>query len=533
MIRFPNPWAYNQRPPSVNPRVRPRYTVHICVPCYNEPSDIVFATCEAALALRHEWCKVHVYMLDDGRNLEREKKVMMMGNDRFVYLARNKFPGVPIHGKAGNINSALKFHIFAKKPPTENDVVIIFDADMKAHPNFLNHVMPYLEEDPMTALVQTPQHFFNVDHTGDVFNHQNSTFFFGVQTGLDAWRATVCCGTNFAVRAAPLAAVGWFPTESITEDFLLSLKLAAAGHVCRYHAAVVSTGEAPEDLRQIFKQRERWCTGCFQVFFHREMWATLARLRWPQKLCFLNAPVGYVCSIVTLPVWLLVPALSLYDVHPVRALTPELVLLWCATYALMVAVCEAMPRRLNAAYCGFVASKANAAFWWCYAAALGAALVGLACPHRKATFQVTEKRSVAAAAAAAAAKAEEEAEEEEDEAPARDSSLRDVVYHHAVVSGALLVMAGGALHRAAGGDRHRWERPALVVISAAWLCINALPAAMVLAYAHGPHSFEAHAAVVRGAWWAHALLTLTIACALLLAAAHERRACELVDCAAV
>ena len=125
------------------------------MPCYNEPSDIVFATCEAALALRHEWCKVHVYMLDDGRNLEREKKVMMMGNDRFVYLARNKFPGVPIHGKAGNINSALKFHIFAKKPPTENDVVIIFDADMKAHPNFLNHVMPYLEEDPMTCLLYT------------------------------------------------------------------------------------------------------------------------------------------------------------------------------------------------------------------------------------------------------------------------------------------------------------------------------------------------------------------------------------------
>ena len=259
VIRFPNPWAYNQRPPSVNPRVRPRYTVHICVPCYNEPSDIVFATCEAALALRHEWCKVHVYMLDDGRNLEREKKVMMMGNDRFVYLARNKFPGVPIHGKAGNINSALKFHIFAKKPPTENDVVIIFDADMKAHPNFLNHVMPYLEEDPMTALVQTPQHFFNVDHTGDVFNHQNSTFFFGVQTGLDAWRATVCCGTNFAVRAAPLAAVGWFPTESITEDFLLSLKLTASGWHCRYHGHVLTTGEAPEDLRQIFKQRSRWC----------------------------------------------------------------------------------------------------------------------------------------------------------------------------------------------------------------------------------------------------------------------------------
>ena len=307
MIRFPNPWAYNQRPPSVNPRVRPRYTVHICVPCYNEPSDIVFATCEAALSLRHEWCKVHVYMLDDGRNLEREKKVMMMGNDRFVYLARNKFPGVPIHGKAGNINSALKFHIFAKKPPTENDVVIIFDADMKAHPNFLNHVMPYLEEDPMTALVQTPQHFFNVDHTGDVFNHQNSTFFFGVQTGLDAWRATVCCGTNFAVRAAPLAAVGWFPTESITEDFLLSLKLTASGWHCRYHGHVLTTGEAPEDLRQIFKQRSRWCTGCFQVFFQVETFMWVRQLPAIQMLCYFNSIMGYLSTIICFPVFLIVP----------------------------------------------------------------------------------------------------------------------------------------------------------------------------------------------------------------------------------
>ena len=174
VIRFPQPWAYNQAPPKVFPKSKPRYYVHCCVPCYNEPSDIVFATCEAALQLKHEWAKVYVYMLDDGRNLEREKKVMLMGNERLTYLARNKWPGVPIHGKAGNINSALKFHIFAKKPPRDNDIVVIFDADMKAHPNFLQHVLPYFEDDPQTAIAQTPQHFFNVDHTGDVFNHQNS-----------------------------------------------------------------------------------------------------------------------------------------------------------------------------------------------------------------------------------------------------------------------------------------------------------------------------------------------------------------------
>ena len=30
--------------------------------------------------------------------------------------------------------------------------MMIFDADMKAHPNFLSHVLPYLELDPQTAL---------------------------------------------------------------------------------------------------------------------------------------------------------------------------------------------------------------------------------------------------------------------------------------------------------------------------------------------------------------------------------------------
>merc|ERR1719473_1270533 len=116
VIRFPQPWAYNQAPPRVVPKMKPRYTVHCCVPCYNEPSDIVFATCEAALELRHEWAKVFVFLLDDGRDLEREKKVMLTNDERFIYVARNKFPGVPVHGKAGNINNTLKFVVFAKKP---------------------------------------------------------------------------------------------------------------------------------------------------------------------------------------------------------------------------------------------------------------------------------------------------------------------------------------------------------------------------------------------------------------------------------
>ena len=144
-------------------------------------------------------------------------------------------------------------------PPPADAVVVVFDCDMEAHGDFLAHTLPYLACEPRTALVQTPQHFYNVVPSADIFNHHNLTFYQAMQPGLDAWGATVCCGTNFAVRAAALHEVGWFPTESITEDFLLSLKLTASGWHCRYHGHVLTTGEAPEDLRQIFKQRSRWC----------------------------------------------------------------------------------------------------------------------------------------------------------------------------------------------------------------------------------------------------------------------------------
>jgi len=546
VIRFPQPWAYQQVPPRVNPKIKPKYFVHICVPCYNEPSDIVFATCESALSLRHEWASVKVYMLDDGRNMEREKKVMMMGNERLIYLARNKWPGVPIHGKAGNINSALKFFIFAKKPPRDNDIVIIFDADMKAHPNFLQHVLPYLEEDPQTALVQTPQHFFNVDHTGDVFNHQNSTFFFGVQTGLDAWRATVCCGTNFAVRAAPLSAVGWFPTESITEDFLLSLKLTASGWHCRYHGAILTTGEAPEDLRQIFKQRSRWCTGCFQVFFQVETFMWVRQLPAIQMLCYFNSIMGYLSTIICFPVFLIVPVVSVYTkTHPVKELTTVLVILWISYFVTLIAVVEMMPRQFSR-FTGFLGSKVNYIMWWCFLKAMWKAVRGRL-GFKKIVFKVTEKKGDGTVKREPAEKekkdllssdknpgsglsdaeiavmyglVDENGEYDEDavqmlqeqlaeaagpQEDPRDSTRHDMIFHWVVfVSGFIVAVAGG-VSKTLDTLQWGWDNTVLANISVAWVIINMVPFGMALGYAYLPHNKNVHGLLVSLSWTIYAM----------------------------
>ena len=411
IIRFRRPWASQQPlPPSTDTdgdltlgddapgahTFQGPFDVAVLIPCCSEPDDLVFGTVRAALALRHPLAtRVTVWLLDDGAKPSRSERLARLAppaNARYVARPKSK----PHHGKAGNLNYTLR-HVLYPQGPAPNAVLVVLDCDQEPHADFLEQTLPYLHTQPRTALVQTPQHFYNVVPSADIFNHHNGSFFYAVQPGLDAWEATVCCGTNFVARSAAVAEVGWFPTESITEDFLLSMKLSAAGHVVRYHAAAAVTGEAPEDLRQVFKQRSRWCCGCFQVFLHPQTPRLLARLRPMQALCYLNAPLGYLGTVITLPLWAVVPVLSLAaGLHPVQALTPAFIVSWCVYYALIVAVCDLMPPRLNRHLSAFTASKANASFWACYALAIGSAVVGAVLPSMQMQFQTTEKRGFSA-----------------------------------------------------------------------------------------------------------------------------------------
>lgn len=101
-----------------------------------------------------------------------------------------------------------------------------------------------------------------------------------------------------------------------------------------------------------------------------------------QALCYMNAPLSYVGTLLTVPLWTAVPALSLYcDVHPVLRITPAFVGLWLLYYSLLVLVTEMMPGRLNRRSAAFLASKANTIFWPAYVqvCARGAAHTARAC----------------------------------------------------------------------------------------------------------------------------------------------------------
>jgi hypothetical protein len=142
--------------------------------------------------------------------------------------------------------------------------MVVFDADMVAKPNFFTKILELMLDNEV-ALALTPQGFNNVDAQSDIFNNLNLSFWEYMLPGTDALGYIACTGTNFCLRCNALADCGWFPTFSITEDYTLGMMLKAKNYKAGYLNEYLAIGEAPEEIRNIFRQRSRWCKGQMQV----------------------------------------------------------------------------------------------------------------------------------------------------------------------------------------------------------------------------------------------------------------------------
>jgi hypothetical protein len=77
---------------------------------------------------------------------------------------------------------------------------------------------------------------------------------------------------------------GWFPDYTITEDYALGMELKTRGYRATYLMLYLAEGEAPEEIRNVFRQRSRWNKGHFQVFFSGRSPLLNMRLPFFQRL---------------------------------------------------------------------------------------------------------------------------------------------------------------------------------------------------------------------------------------------------------
>ena len=243
-------------PELMNREKLPLVDVFICT--YNEEQSILERSITGALNL--DYPNFRVWVLDDGRR-DWVKDLSEGLGSRYITRSNNA------HAKAGNINNAIAYVSRLDEPP---EFISVLDADFVPLPSFLQRAMALFHDDRV-GVAQTPQHFAKADpiqvnlSASHVWPDEQRYFFDVLMPARDAWHVAFCCGTSSVIRMRSLMEIGGFPIDSVTEDYLLTLRLKERGILTVYLNEALSFGLAPEGLKEYLTQRSRWCLGFMQI----------------------------------------------------------------------------------------------------------------------------------------------------------------------------------------------------------------------------------------------------------------------------
>ena len=310
--------AWPRPEPAINATEDPaRFPIFIFIPTVNEGVSVLAPTLQGALSARARYlegcpdAQVTIVVCNDGRvggAKDWQEVEALAGRMGVKCITRTVGGGA----KAGNIEYARQ-----SVGATGSALVVLFDADMAAEPEFLLKAIPPFA-DPTVGWVQTGQYYRNQNSAVARWAHDQQLLFYTfICVGKAAVNGAFICGTNVVIRAAALDAIGGLPQNTVTEDLAASILLHPRWRSL-YLTDVLAWGLGPEDLGAYFSQQRRWAVGTFAILFRH--WRMML-LPWhrgltlPQRLQYLYccahffsgfrdavcvaAPLAYLCLGVT------------------------------------------------------------------------------------------------------------------------------------------------------------------------------------------------------------------------------------------
>ena len=292
--------------------------VDVFLPTYGEGLDVLRNTYTFVAGM--QWPgELNVYVLDDGG---RESVRDLAGDFGFHYILR---PNRGYMKKAGNLQYAFT--------QTSGDQIVILDADFCPRHDFLQHLIPYMD-DPGVGIVQSPQYFSTTEDMGWIERTAGATqelFYRWILPSRDRFDAAVCVGTCAIYRRAALEAAGGFAQIEHSEDIHTGLFLMRAGYQTRYVPAIVSRGLCPSDLAGFLNQQYRWCNGSLVRLDNEHHDGEALKMTLRQRICFWAGVLYYITTAINV-VALYIPGLVMAaffpeQVQPIQ-FVPFLVGLW-------------------------------------------------------------------------------------------------------------------------------------------------------------------------------------------------------------
>ncbi|MFE9443604.1 bifunctional polysaccharide deacetylase/glycosyltransferase family 2 protein [Streptomyces sp. NPDC006602] len=228
--------------------------VTVLVPAYNEEAGIE-STVRSLLA--SDYPRLQIIVVDDGSTDRTADLAEGIGDPRVLVIRK------PNGGKAAALNTGLQYASY--------DIVVMVDADTVFEPDAIHHLVQPLAH-PAVGAVSGNTKVGN--RRGLLAKWQHLEYCFGFNLDRRMFEVLECMttvpGAIGAFRRDALMNVGGVSDDTLAEDTDLTMALWRAGWRVLYEESAVAWTEVPTSLRQLWRQRYRWCYGTIKAMWkHR------------------------------------------------------------------------------------------------------------------------------------------------------------------------------------------------------------------------------------------------------------------------
>jgi cellulose synthase/poly-beta-1,6-N-acetylglucosamine synthase-like glycosyltransferase/peptidoglycan/xylan/chitin deacetylase (PgdA/CDA1 family) len=243
------------RSASARPRRPYMPDVSVVVPAYNEAAGIA-ATVES-MVTSYYGGDIEVVVVDDGSTDGTGAIVGQLGF-RGVRVIRQ-----PNAGKPAALNRGIA--------EARYDILILVDGDTVFQPDTIGRLAERLR-DPAVGAVSGNTKVGNRGGILGRWQHLEYVMGFNLDRRLFDILGTIPTvpGAIGAFRREALAAVGGLSSQTLAEDTDLTMAVCRSPWRVTYEESAIAWTEAPSSLRQLWRQRYRWCYGTLQAMWkHR------------------------------------------------------------------------------------------------------------------------------------------------------------------------------------------------------------------------------------------------------------------------
>ncbi|MBR5305136.1 MAG: glycosyltransferase family 2 protein [Candidatus Gastranaerophilales bacterium] len=242
-----------KNPPIVNYDFRP--FVSILIPCHNE-HEVIEKTAQNILNI--DYSDFEIILIDDRStdNTAQIIKDLEQKHDKITALIRDKNA---VAGKSAVLNDAFKI--------AKGEAILVFDADAKVEPDFLNLMIPKLEPADVGAvqaqkiIINAKQNFLTQCQFNEYILDSH------LQIGRDAVRGAVeLRGNGELIKRQAIVSINGWNEETIVDDLDMSTRLHIKGWDIRFCPEARVYEEGVITFGALIKQRRRWVEGSIRRY---------------------------------------------------------------------------------------------------------------------------------------------------------------------------------------------------------------------------------------------------------------------------